>query len=143
MSIFGHTIYVTVIARRSRFFAGARFLKRGINDKGHVANDVETEQIAHDANTTSFYYPEGKYGNNPAYTSFIQHRGSIPLYWSQEGSQYTPKPPIELTLVDPFFSAAALHFDNLFERYGAPIIVLNLIKSKEKSPRESVLLDEV
>ena len=29
---------------------------------------------------------------------------------------------------DPFFAAAALHFDNMFKRYGAPIIVLNLIK---------------
>jgi hypothetical protein len=54
----------------------------------------------------------------------------------------TPKPPIELNLVDPFYSAAALHFDNLFERYGSPIYVLNLIKAKERTPRESKLLDE-
>ena len=33
-----------------------------------------------------------------------------------------------VNLVDPFYSAAALHFDNLFERYGAPVYVLNLIK---------------
>ncbi|KAI9330793.1 SacI homology domain-containing protein [Zopfochytrium polystomum] len=142
ISVFGHSIYVTLIARRSRHFAGARFLKRGVNDKGYVANDVETEQIAHDANTTSFDHPRGKYGDKPAFTSFVQHRGSIPLFWSQEGNQYTPRPPIEITLVDPFYSAAAKHFNNMFERYGCPIIVLNLIKSKEKSPRESVLLDE-
>ncbi|KAJ3203351.1 phosphatidylinositol-3,5-bisphosphate 5-phosphatase, partial [Dinochytrium kinnereticum] len=70
------------------------------------------------------------------------HRGSIPLFWSQEASQLVPKPPIELDLIDPYFSAAALHFDNMLERYGAPIIVLNLIKTKEKTPRESVLSDE-
>lgn len=35
-----------------------------------------------------------------------------------------------MSLVDPFYSAAALHFDDLFERYGAPIYVLNLIKVK-------------
>ena len=29
---YGRSIYITVIARRSRFFAGARFLKRGVND---------------------------------------------------------------------------------------------------------------
>jgi len=29
---------------------------------------------------------------------------------------------------DPFYSAAALHFDSLFKRYGHPIIVLNLVK---------------
>jgi phosphatidylinositol 3,5-bisphosphate 5-phosphatase len=33
-----------------------------------------------------------------------------------------------VNLVDPFYSAAALHFDDLFKRYGAPIYVLNLIK---------------
>jgi hypothetical protein len=36
--------------------------------------------------------------------------------------------PIIVNLVDPFFSAAALHFDDLFQRYGAPVIVLNLVK---------------
>lgn len=35
---------------------------------------------------------------------------------------------IIVNLVDPFFSAAALHFDDLFQRYGAPVIVLNLVK---------------
>ncbi len=33
-----------------------------------------------------------------------------------------------MNLVDPFYGAAALHFDNLFERYGSPIFVLNLVK---------------
>lgn len=33
VSIFGRTVYVTLIARRSRYFAGARFLKRGVNDE--------------------------------------------------------------------------------------------------------------
>jgi hypothetical protein len=36
--------------------------------------------------------------------------------------------PSIVNLVDPFFSAAALHFDDLFQRYGAPCIVLNLVK---------------
>jgi phosphatidylinositol 3,5-bisphosphate 5-phosphatase len=32
VNVFGRIIYVTLIARRSRYFAGARFLKRGSND---------------------------------------------------------------------------------------------------------------
>lgn len=28
-----------------RFFAGTRYLKRGINDRGFVANHAETEQV--------------------------------------------------------------------------------------------------
>lgn len=92
--------------------------------------------------TTSFHAPGPKLFANPNYTSYVQHRGSIPLYWTQDNTGVTPKPPIELNLVDPFYGAAALHFDNLFERYGAPVYVLNLVKSRERTPRESKLLLE-
>ncbi|KAG1054130.1 hypothetical protein G6F43_003834 [Rhizopus delemar] len=117
ISVFGRNVLVTLIARRSRYFAGARFLKRGVNDKGFVANDVETEQIVTDMATTSFHSTDCLFGNT-RYTSYVQHRVNV---------------------VDPFFSAAALHFDNLFQRYGMPCIVLNLIKQKEKTKRESIL----
>jgi phosphatidylinositol 3,5-bisphosphate 5-phosphatase len=109
---------------------------------GYVANDVETEQIVSEQLTTSFHWPNDLLYANPTYTSYVQHRGSIPLFWTQENNAATPKPPIELNVVDPFFSAAALHFDNMFERYGTPIIVLNLVKSRERQPRESLLLKE-
>ncbi|KAH6889093.1 SacI homology domain-containing protein [Thelonectria olida] len=142
LSIYGRTAHITVIARRSRYFAGARFLKRGANDLGYVANDVETEQIVAESLTTSFHGPGPQLYCSPQYTSYVQHRGSIPLYWTQDSTGVTPKPPIELNLVDPFYGAAALHFDNLFERYGAPIYVVNLIKAKERQPRESKLLEE-
>ncbi|KAI0897106.1 SacI homology domain-containing protein [Annulohypoxylon nitens] len=142
ISIYGRTAHITVIARRSRYFAGARFLKRGANDLGYVANDVETEQIVAEALTTSFHSPGPKLFANPQYTSYVQHRGSIPLHWTQDNMGVTPKPPIELNLIDPFYTAAALHFDNLFERYGSPVYALNLIKARERTPRESKLLDE-
>ncbi|KAG0349572.1 phosphatidylinositol-3,5-bisphosphate 5-phosphatase [Podila minutissima] len=141
LSILGRNVFVTLIARRSRLFAGARFLKRGVNDRGYVANDVETEQIVSEMSTTSFY-GAGTLEANPNHTSFVQHRGSIPLFWTQDGTNMSPKPPIELNVVDPYFTAAALHFDDMFKRYGAPCIVLNLIKAKEKTARESILLKE-
>ncbi|KAL9124287.1 MAG: hypothetical protein Q9217_006373, partial [Psora testacea] len=142
LSVYGRTIHITVIARRSRFFAGARFLKRGVNDLGYVANDVETEQIVAEILTTSLHAPGPELFANPNYTSYVQHRGSIPLYWTQDNSGVSPKPDIELNLVDPFYMAAALHFDNLFKRYGAPVFVLNLVKARERTPRESILLKE-
>ncbi|CAK3992944.1 Polyphosphoinositide phosphatase [Lecanosticta acicola] len=142
LDVFGRTIYVTIIGRRSRFFAGARFLKRGVNDSGYVANDVETEQIVADKLTTSLHAPGPRLYANPTYTSYVHHRGSIPLYWTQDNSGVTPKPGIDINLSDPFYSPAALHFDNLFERYGCPIYILNLIKAREKVPRESKLLSE-
>ena len=53
VSIYGQPVYVTLIARRSKNYAGTRFLKRGANNEGDVANDVETEQIACDASIGS------------------------------------------------------------------------------------------
>lgn len=142
LDIFGRAVYITIIGRRSRFFAGARFLKRGVNDVGYVANDVETEQIVSEKLTTSFHAPGPRLYSNPTYTSYLQHRGSIPLYWTQDNSGVTPKPAIDLNLQDPFYQPAALHFDHLFERYGCPVYVLNLIKARERTPRESKLLVE-
>ncbi|KAI0283105.1 SacI homology domain-containing protein [Russula aff. rugulosa BPL654] len=149
LTVLGRVIYVTLIARRSRHYAGARYLKRGVNEEGNVANEVETEQIVSEALTTPFYCPQQRYSNdegprrpNPRYTSYVQYRGSIPIYWMQEQNNMTPRPPIEISVVDPFFTAAARHFDDLFSRYGAPIMILNLIKKREPQPRESKLLDE-
>ena len=142
LDIFSRAVYITIIGRRSRFFAGARFLKRGVNDQGYVANDVETEQIVSEKLTTSFHAPGPRLYSSPNYTSFLQHRGSIPLYWTQDNSGVSPKPAIDLHLQDPFYQPAALHFDHLFERYGCPVYVLNLIKARERIPRESKLLVE-
>lgn len=143
VSIFDKKVYITVIARRSHHFAGARFLKRGVNNQGNVANEVETEQIVSDLLTTSFHDSQCGFYNNPRYTSYVQHRGSIPLFWSQEGTNLKlAKPPIEIDIIDPFFSSAALHFDDLFKRYDSPVLILNLIKQKERNPRETKLLKE-
>ncbi|KAJ3312771.1 phosphatidylinositol-3,5-bisphosphate 5-phosphatase [Boothiomyces sp. JEL0838] len=141
ISVYGHNVLVTLIARRSRFFAGARFLKRGVNEMGYVANDVETEQIVNDESTTMFYAPNNSENPKPCYTSFLQHRGSIPLFWSQENSSMAAKPSIQVDYIDPFYTATAKHFDDLHKRYGSPVIVLNLVKAKEKTKRESILLE--
>jgi phosphatidylinositol 3,5-bisphosphate 5-phosphatase len=44
--------------------------------------------------------------------------------------------------MDPFYTAASKHFDDLFARYGTPVTILNLIKEREPQPRESKLLEE-
>ncbi|KAL2982694.1 hypothetical protein AAZX31_12G001100 [Glycine max] len=110
-----------------------RYLKRGVNDRGRVANDVETEQIVLDEESGSC---KGKM------SSVVQMRGSIPLFWSQEASRFSPKPDIILQRYDPTYQATKLHFEDLAKRYGNPIIVLNLIKTVEKRPREMMLRRE-
>ncbi|KAK6908776.1 polyphosphoinositide phosphatase [Kwoniella mangroviensis CBS 8886] len=151
INVFTRTVYLTLIARRSRHYAGARFLTRGANEHGHVANEVETEQIVSEPLATPFGTRNKSDDARPlsdhgagygAYTSFLQYRGSIPVMWHQESNQMTPRPPIEITIKDPFYTPAAKHFDDLLGRYGAPIFILNLIKSRETVPRESKLLAE-
>ena len=68
-------------------------------NQGNVANDVETEQIVSDGLTTSFYRSDGKPSANrkpiAQYTSYVQHRGSIPLSWQQDTTVTAMKPKIE------------------------------------------------
>eukprot|EP00803_Ostreobium_quekettii_P002349 evm.model.scf_47.9 EVM.evm.TU.scf_47.9 scf_47:105431-123826(-) len=137
MSVFGRVITVTLVARRSRHFAGTRYLKRGINNKGWVANEVETEQIVSlgiDSSSCS-----------PSLSSVVQLRGSIPLFWSQDSSPLHPRPTIVLSNNDPLYTATALHFQDLRERYSSPIVVLNLVKAqeKQKEKRETILRSEL
>uniref|UniRef100_A0A3Q4BLD8 SAC domain-containing protein n=1 Tax=Mola mola TaxID=94237 RepID=A0A3Q4BLD8_MOLML len=133
--IYGRPVYITLIARRSSKFAGTRFLKRGANCEGDVANEVETEQIVHDASVMSFMAG--------SYSSYVQVRGSVPLYWSQDISTMMPKPPIRLDQADPYAHVAALHFDQMLQRFGSPIIILNLVKKREKRKHEKILSDEL
>ncbi|KAM4903600.1 FIG4 phosphatase, partial [Sylvia borin] len=133
--IYGRPIYVTLIARRSSKFAGTRFLKRGSNCEGDVANEVETEQILYDASVMSF--------SAGSYSSYVQVRGSVPLYWSQDISTMMPKPPITLDQADPYAHVAALHFDQMLQRFGSPIIILNLVKEREKRKHERILSEEL
>ena len=66
-------------------YVWCRYLKRGVNEKGCVANDVETEQIVFED------VPEGC---PMQISSIVQNRGSIPLFWSQETSRLNMKPDI-------------------------------------------------
>ena len=52
----------------------------GVDEQGHVANYVETEQCL-------------LFGNH--ILSFAQIRGSVPIYWSQPGFKYRPPPRID------------------------------------------------
>ncbi|GLD92775.1 hypothetical protein PINS_up001354 [Pythium insidiosum] len=130
-SVFGRLVSMTLLARRSRHYAGTRYLKRGVADTGMTANDVETEQIVEDENMGV-----GKF------SSYVQYRGSIPVFWSQETSATLPKPPIVLNRIDPTYAASRKHFADLFSRYGSPILALNLIKHSEKKAREGIVGNE-
>lgn len=69
----GGKLSVILISWRSWHFAGTRYLKWGLNEKGKVANFVETEQIL---------YSHKSLENKPIISSFVQIWGSVPLFWT-------------------------------------------------------------
>ena len=78
----------------------------------------------------------------PLLSSFVQMRGSVPLYWSQAPGPLSVKPEIQLQHFDPLYEATNLHFEDLSTRYSNPVVVLNLVKRKERTPHEGVLGEE-
>jgi SacI homology domain len=125
INIFNQLIMLTLVARRSRHFAGTRYLKRGICEDGHVANDVEAEQILDNS--------------KGGFSAFVQVRGSVPVYWTQRTAIANPKPAIVLQPKDLTYSPAKLHFADYFSRYGGPVCILNLVKKKERTAREKLI----
>ena len=116
----GVSLKFILIARRSRHFAGTRYLRRGVDTLGHVANEVESEQV--------FVRTLPVPGDVPRVTSVVQCRGSIPLFWSHI-NLYSPKPDVRLESNELVRQRAAQHhFENLFVRYGFNVNVLNLVK---------------
>uniref|UniRef100_A0A8D8SPY4 phosphoinositide 5-phosphatase n=1 Tax=Cacopsylla melanoneura TaxID=428564 RepID=A0A8D8SPY4_9HEMI len=121
------TVYVghrqaraVIISRLSCERAGTRFNVRGVNDDGHVANFVETEQVL-------FLDDE--------VTSYVQTRGSVPLFWEQPGIQVGSHKVRMSRGVESSSAAFNRHMNFIKERYGHQVIVnllgTSLIGSKE------------
>ena len=72
------SILLYLISRRSRYRAGTRYFRRGIDEDGNVANFNETEQIIFVDSAGS-----GEEQKPPHILSYVQTRGSIPLYWAE------------------------------------------------------------
>lgn len=116
---------LVLISRRSVERPGLRYQRRGINPDGQVANFVETEFIVSARREDAFHIG-----------SFVQTRGSIPVFWSQSPWALKPPPTLERT---PEASQAALdkHFANHVKRYGKTLAV-NLA---EATGKEAVVVD--
>ncbi|CEJ92576.1 hypothetical protein VHEMI08220 [[Torrubiella] hemipterigena] len=110
------TYLLTLISRRSTQRPGLRYMRRGINENGYTANTVETEQILSGENWES---------KRPI-QSFVQMRGSIPLFWSQ--TPYALKPiPVVQHSPEQNYRACKMHFQRIIDRYGQ-IQVVNLVE---------------
>ncbi|GFY72814.1 synaptojanin-1 [Trichonephila inaurata madagascariensis] len=104
-----------IISRLSSERAGTRFNVRGTNDKGCVANFVETEQVI---------YLENKI------CSYVQIRGSVPLFFEQPGLQvgsHKVKLSRGSEASAPSFDR---HLTQIVKRYGDQVLI-NLLGCKE------------
>lgn len=82
-------VLLYLISRRSRYRAGTRYFRRGVDEDGNVANFNETEQMVFVDKVDS---EEQKF---PHLLSYVQTRGSIPLYWA-EISTLRYKPDLQI-----------------------------------------------
>ena len=113
-------LHFILIGRKDDRRSGMRFLIRGADNNGNVANTVETEEII------TFKDDEG----NINIYSFIEIRGSIPLIWKQEPNmQLNPK----IRPKDDFGANCEvfkLHIEELMDNYGR-VCCVNLIDKKK------------
>lgn len=110
VSINSHVFSWILISRRSTRRAGTRLFCRGIDNDGNVSNFVETEQIVE---------------YNGEKVSFVQIRGSIPIFWYQTPNlRLKPRPKMDLSRdsLPPYQT----HMDELLLNYGK-IVLVNLI----------------
>ncbi|KAM8791682.1 synaptojanin-2 isoform 3-T3 [Rhynchonycteris naso] len=103
-----------LISRISRERAGARFHTRGVSDDGHVSNFVETEQ--------TIYMDDGV-------SSFVQIRGSVPLFWEQPGLQVGSHHLRLNRGLEANAPAFDRHMVLLKEQYGKQVVV-NLLGNR-------------
>ncbi|GAB6030737.1 hypothetical protein CHUAL_007588 [Chamberlinius hualienensis] len=104
-----------IISRLSCERAGTRFNVRGCNDDGHVANFVETEQVIYIGDAIS---------------SYLQTRGSVPLFWEQPGVQVGSHKVKMSRGSETSAKAFDRHLKLIKIRYGKQAIV-NLLGCKE------------
>lgn len=132
-----------LITRRSRHRAGTRYFSRGIDEQGHVSNYNETEQIVILNDTAgglsgfaggqSMKSGKADLGQDLQVLSFVQTRGSVPVYWAEVNNlKYTPT--LQVRGVETAIGAARRHFSEQIELYGDNYMV-NLVNQKGREER--------
>uniref|UniRef100_A0A0N5BRD1 Phosphatidylinositol-3-phosphatase SAC1 n=1 Tax=Strongyloides papillosus TaxID=174720 RepID=A0A0N5BRD1_STREA len=129
-----HAFKLILISRRSIHRAGVRFFKRGVDSRGNPANYVETEQILE-------YDPYGD-PNKKQMTSFLQMRGSIPLFWSQKPNlKWAPTPAVNPT--DDQLEGYLTHMQTQYNLYKGKHLLINLVNQKGREKKVGGELERI
>ncbi|KAF4269690.1 hypothetical protein KXX16_000496 [Aspergillus fumigatus] len=141
-----------LITRRSRHRGGTRYFSRGIDEHGHVSNYNETEQIVilnDAAGGLSGFAPgqsmakdkSGGSGQDLQIMSFVQTRGSVPVYWAEVNNlKYIPK--LQVRGVETAVDAARKHFSEQIRIYGENYMV-NLVNQKGREERVKTAYEQL
>lgn len=105
-----------LISRRSRLNAGIHAWNRGADEKGNAANFVETEETVTIGDRV---------------ISFVQLRGSCPVYWTQFPTGIF-SPAIRLGPRDEGLRRFELHFDFLERIYGPKTVIVSFTSHGRK-----------
>ncbi|RKF63933.1 Inositol-1,4,5-trisphosphate 5-phosphatase 1 [Erysiphe neolycopersici] len=137
----GASASLTIISRLSCRRAGTRFNSRGIDDDGNVANFVESETV--------YYSPlvsrkavslVGNVNTSGTCFSYVQIRGSVPIFWEQAAGLIPGQQKISMTRSPegtlPSFNK---HFSELERKYGL-VHIINLLSETKTSEVELTTL---
>ncbi|KAF7639958.1 SAC domain-containing protein, partial [Meloidogyne graminicola] len=115
------TFNLALISRRSVYRPGVRFHTRGADSEGNCANFVETEQLVEFDVGGGGRVGKSSPNNSATFrhiSSFIQIRGSIPIYWSQKPNlKWQPTPTLKNSHAEQF-NCFKQHLNNLLDCYG-------------------------
>ncbi|KAF9458360.1 inositol/phosphatidylinositol phosphatase [Collybia nuda] len=124
----GRHIQLCLISRRSRFRAGTRYFRRGIDHEGHVANFNETEQLLLVEGPTIPGSQRTAIDDYATKLSFVQIRGSVPLFWA-EVTTLRYKPDLQIMDLHGTADAMQKHLQEQVSTYGDQSLV-NLVNQR-------------
>ena len=120
-------VELILLTRRRWPMGGTRYNARGIDDAGNAANTVECEQIV-------LKHSRKDNSKRTLQHSFTQIRGSLPFFWTQDGSKSVK---IDRSL-DSSLEAFCKHTSSLLLDYDSDsLLMVNLLS--QQSAHEELL----
>jgi hypothetical protein len=110
--LMNQNVKLAIVSRISSKKSGTRYYSRGLDDDGNCANFVETEVILESAEVKM---------------SYIILRGSVPIFWEQQGSSGKVIQTRSSTATQPAFER---HLTKLKQSYGL-IHAINLLGNSQ------------
>ena len=117
---YGDEMKFILIGRKDHLRSGVRFLIRGADSNGNIANSSENEEI--------IIFKDRESNINIA--SFVQIRGSIPIMWTQEPCLLLNPPIKPRNDFDVNSAVFKIHIEDVINTYNS-VCCINLIDQKK------------